>query len=72
MTHKFTPRYHDEAGYWYCEKLVHMSLPECYGEFEDEFKARLACNCLEQIESNFETLSKYFNINLRLTEVKRD
>jgi hypothetical protein len=70
MEYKFEPRYHDEAGYWYCEKLVYMSLPEAYGEFEDEFWCSHACSTLNQAELSIKMLKDHFNINLRLTEVK--
>lgn len=70
--YKFEPRYHDEAGFWYCEKMIYMSLPECYGEFEDDAECEVACYKLNEINEYLDFLKENYNINLRLTGVKRD
>jgi hypothetical protein len=67
--YQFEPHYDEENG-WYCRKLVYMSSPEQYGEFDDEFSCRLSCNTLNQIDFNIELLKKFYNIKLEVREVK--
>jgi len=47
--YKYEPRFHDEAGYWYCEKMVWMSLPLIdEEEFETEAEAYMKCKELNK------------------------
>jgi hypothetical protein len=71
-SYKFEPEYCPENGFWYCEKLVYMSLPECYGEFDKEEDCKGACYVLNELFDYLFILKNNYNINLRLTEVKRD
>ncbi len=43
--HKYEPRYHEEAGHWYAEMIVHMCEPEIdEDEFETEEECQIRCN----------------------------
>jgi hypothetical protein len=68
--YEFEPHECEETGVWYCRKLVYMSSPEQYGEFESEWRCQISCNALNQIDSNIELLKKFYNIKLEVREVK--
>jgi hypothetical protein len=68
--YEFEPHQCEETGVWYCRKLVNMSLPEQYGEFEDKADCEVTCDRLNEINEYLDFLKTYHNIKLEVREVK--
>ncbi len=58
MKFEWKPRYHDEAGFWYCEKMIWMCVPETFGEFDNESDAEAMARYLNKRDNVDKSVEK--------------
>ena len=68
--YEFEPHQCEETGAWYCRKLVYMSSPKVFGEFDNEADCQTACNYLNSIDKDIGALYRLMNLMLEVREVK--